>query len=63
MSGSALIGATVRNDKHEAAGKIEDVYLDANGAIKTVVVSVGGLLGVGSKNVAVRWSDLKLARR
>ncbi|MBI2741301.1 MAG: PRC-barrel domain-containing protein [Rhodospirillales bacterium] len=62
MSGNALIGATVRNDRREAVGKIEDVYLDANGAIKTVVVSVGGFLGVGSKNVAVRWSDLKLSR-
>ena len=62
MSGNALIGATVRNDKREAVGKIEDVYVDNNGAIKTVVVSVGGFLGVGAKNVAVKWSDLKLSR-
>jgi hypothetical protein len=27
-----------------------------------VVVSVGGFLGVGSKNVAVNWTDLKFAR-
>jgi sporulation protein YlmC with PRC-barrel domain len=62
MSGNALIGATVRNDKREAVGKVEDVYVDSSGAIKTVVVSVGGFLGVGSKNVAVKWSDLKLSR-
>src|SRR5262249_37284886 len=55
MSGHALIGATVRNDKREAVGKVEDVYVDSSGAIKTVVVSVGGFLGVGSKNVAVKW--------
>jgi hypothetical protein len=61
-SGNALIGATVRNEKREAVGKIEDVYVDNNGAIKTVVVSVGGFLGVGSKDVAVKWSDLKLSR-
>jgi sporulation protein YlmC with PRC-barrel domain len=62
MSGNALIGATVRNDKREAVGKIEDVYVDNSGAIKTVVVAVGGFLGVGAKDVAVRWSDLKFSR-
>jgi sporulation protein YlmC with PRC-barrel domain len=62
MSGDALIGATVRNDRREAVGKIEDVYVDSSGAIKTVIVSVGGFLGVGSKDVAVKWSDLKFSR-
>jgi len=62
MSGNALIGATVRNESRESVGKIEDVYVDNSGAIKTVVVSVGGFLGVGSKDVAVKWSDLKFSR-
>jgi sporulation protein YlmC with PRC-barrel domain len=62
MSGNALIGATVRNENREAVGKVEDVYVDNGGAIKTVVVSVGGFLGVGSKDVAVKWSDLKFSR-
>lgn len=62
MSGNALIGATVRNENREAVGKIEDIYVDNNGAIKTVVVAVGGFLGVGAKDVAVKWSDLKFSR-
>lgn len=62
MSGDVLIGTSVRNENRETVGKIEDVYVDNNGAIKTVVVSVGGFLGVGSKNVAVKWSDLKFSR-
>jgi len=62
MSSHALIGATVRNEKREAVGKVEDVYVDNSGAIKTVVVSVGGFLGVGAKDVAVKWSDLKFLR-
>jgi sporulation protein YlmC with PRC-barrel domain len=62
MSGNALIGATVRNENREAVGKIEDVYVDSSGAIKTVVVAVGGFLGVGAKDVAVKWSDLKFSR-
>jgi hypothetical protein len=62
VSGNALIGAKVRNAAKETVGSIEDVYLDAKGAVDSVVVSVGGFLGVGTKNVAVKWSDLKVGR-
>ena len=62
MSSNALIGAAVRNERREAVGKIEDVYVDDSGAIKTVVVAVGGFLGIGAKDVAVKWSDLKFSR-
>lgn len=62
MSANALIGAKVRNEARDVVGEIEDVYVDKNGAIKAVIVSVGGFLGVGTKNVAVKWSDIKFAR-
>ena len=62
VSGNALIGAKVHNAAKETVGSIEDVYLDAKGAVDSVVVSVGGFLGVGAKNVAVKWSDLKVGR-
>jgi sporulation protein YlmC with PRC-barrel domain/ketosteroid isomerase-like protein len=62
ISGNALIGAKVHNAAKETVGSIEDVYVDAKGAIESVVVSVGGFLGVGNKHVAVKWSDLKVGR-
>ena len=62
MSAEALIGKTVKNVTNETVGKIDDVYLDASGAVKLVVVSVGGFLGVGSKTVAVPWTDMKFGR-
>jgi sporulation protein YlmC with PRC-barrel domain len=62
MSAEALIGKTVKNATNENVGKIDDVYLDASGSVKLVVVSVGGFLGVGSKTVAVPWADLKFGR-
>jgi sporulation protein YlmC with PRC-barrel domain len=62
MAASALIGTRVHNDANDTMGKVEDLYVDANGAIKTVVVSVGGFLGMGGKNVAVNWSELKYGR-
>ena len=62
ISGNAFIGTNVRNQNHETIGKVEDVYIDDRGTIKTVVVSVGGFLGMGAKDVAVKWGDIKHSR-
>jgi hypothetical protein len=62
IPGNAFIGTNVRNQSNEIVGKVEDVYIDDRGAIKTVVVSVGGFLGMGTKDVAVRWSDIGRSR-
>jgi sporulation protein YlmC with PRC-barrel domain len=62
MSGAAVIGATVRNENHETVGKVQDIYVDSGGAIKKVVVSVGGFLGMGAKDVVVNWSDIRFSR-
>lgn len=62
MAGSALIGAKIHNDAKETVGSVNDIYLDDSGNVKAVVVSVGGFLGVGAKNVAVKWDDLKFGK-
>ncbi len=58
MGASALLGTKVRNANKESIGKINEIYVDKDAKITVVVVSVGGFLGVGSKDVAVKWSDL-----
>ena len=62
LSANAVIGTKVSNDNKDAVGSVEDLYVDGSGTIKTVVISVGGFLGVGAKDVAVKWSDLKQSR-
>jgi sporulation protein YlmC with PRC-barrel domain len=62
ISANAVIGAKIRNANRDTVGSVQDLYVDASGAIKTVVVSVGGFLGVGSKDVAVKWTDVKPSR-
>jgi sporulation protein YlmC with PRC-barrel domain len=62
LSFNALVGTKVKNDNKDTVGSIEDVYLDGSGQIQTVVLSVGGFLGLGAKDVAVKWSDLKQGR-
>jgi sporulation protein YlmC with PRC-barrel domain len=57
---SALIGASVKNPQGESLGKIDELVIDLQQAqVKTAVVSMGGLLGIGSKYVAVPWSEVK----
>lgn len=62
VSANAVIGAKIRTPERETVGTIQDLYVDRSGSIKTVVIAVGGFLGVGSKDVAVNWSDIKHTR-
>jgi hypothetical protein len=62
MSGSALLGAAVRDNARETIGKVEEVYVSPNGEIKSVVLSIGGFLGIGSRYVLMSWNDLKFHR-
>jgi hypothetical protein len=43
-------------------GEVNDVVLDWNGAVKAVVLGVGGFLGVGEKNVAIEMASLRKVR-
>jgi sporulation protein YlmC with PRC-barrel domain len=62
MAASSLIGTKVRNANKESIGKISDIYLDKDAKVTDVVISVGGFLGVGSKDVAVKWSDITIGQ-
>jgi len=55
-----LIGRTVENANGDNVGEIEAVNVDSSGKISSVIVSVGGFLGVGEKDVALAWSDLNV---
>lgn len=43
-------------------GEINEVILGRDGAVKAVVLGVGGFLGMGEKNVAVSMDDVKFVR-
>jgi len=63
ISGNALLGASVRNAAGELVGKIEDVYIARTGEVKSVVLSVGGFLGIGARYVLMSWNDVGVDRR
>lgn len=61
---SALIGESVYSSDAKDAqtiGEIEELLVTENGAIDAVVIGIGGFLGVGEKDVAVNFKDLKWA--
>lgn len=42
-------------------GDINDVLVSQNGSVNAVIISVGGFLGIGEKDVAVNMSALQMA--
>ena len=59
---SDLIGKSVVNAQDESIGEINDLVTDQSGKIVAVLIGTGGFLGIGEKDVGVRFEDLKLAR-
>jgi hypothetical protein len=57
-----LIGQSVYNSQDEAIGDINDLVTDQGGKIVAVLIGSGGFLGLGEKDVALRFEDLRLAR-
>ena len=57
-----VIGLNVYNSKNEKIGDINDLIIDANGAVSHAIVGVGGFLGMGEKNVAIPFASVKMAR-
>jgi hypothetical protein len=60
LRANALIGATLYNDQKQTIGTISDLLIDKDNKIAKAVLSVGGFLGVGSRLVAVPFTDLKI---
>ena len=60
---SDIYKADVYDNSEDKIGVVTDLIVDNSGTVTTAVVSVGGLLGVGKKDVAVPFKDLKVASR
>ncbi|MGB3389442.1 MAG: PRC-barrel domain-containing protein [Pseudaminobacter sp.] len=63
---SNVIGETVYNgtgDDAENIGRVNDVVIGADGKIESVVIGVGGFLGLGEKNVAVNYGEVEWAEQ
>jgi hypothetical protein len=57
---SGLVGANVYSPADEWIGDVNDLIVDTNGALKGVVIGVGGVMGIGEKEVAFEIAKLKV---
>ena len=58
---SKLIGRDVYNLQNEDIGEVSDLVIDNGRTLKAIVVSVGGFLGIGERNVALAPNSVVLS--
>ena len=60
--GSNLIGAKVMSASQEKIGRIANLVVNDDGAVEAAVISIGGVFGLGAKEVAVTYKSLNIVR-
>lgn len=50
-------------DDWDDIGEVNNLIVGRDGAVRAVVIGVGGFLGIGEKNVALRMGDLKFLKK
>src|SRR5258708_35297529 len=55
-----LIGRKIQDAQNETIGQITSVYIGPNGHVDSVMVGVGGFLGLGEREGKIAWSDLRV---
>jgi hypothetical protein len=58
---SKLKGTGVLGSDNQKLGDIVDILLDKGGQVRALIVGVGGVLGVGAKEVAIELSEFREA--
>jgi sporulation protein YlmC with PRC-barrel domain len=54
---------TVYDRQDDSIGKIDDVLIDREGKVTSLIIGVGGFLGMGEKDVAVKFQDVHLTKK
>jgi sporulation protein YlmC with PRC-barrel domain len=55
-----LIGMNVKDPVGEDLGSIEDVIVGQDGRVQHIIISHGGVLGIGGRNTPVPWEAAQL---
>lgn len=57
-----ILGATVKNPAGDTLGKVQDLFITGANDVTQAILSVGGVLGMGEKQVAVPYDKLQVSR-
>lgn len=63
LSISTYYNEDVYDNQNNKIGDVNDILLDKDGRVSTVIIGVGGFLGIGEKDVAVPFNALKVAEK
>lgn len=61
MLSSNVVGLDVYDDQHHNLGKIKDLAFDDSKKVTAYIVSVGGVLGMGARYIAVNPEAIAIA--
>ncbi|HXG05438.1 MAG TPA: PRC-barrel domain-containing protein [Candidatus Binatia bacterium] len=63
VDAGSIIGSPVRGADGRDVGKVDRLMVDPkDGRISTVVISMGGTLGMGGRNVSVPWQSVRIGQ-
>jgi len=63
IASDSLIGTTVKDQQGKDIGEVSKLMIDPNGGrVTSVIISRGGTLGMGAKEMSLPWDALKLQR-
>jgi sporulation protein YlmC with PRC-barrel domain len=59
---SNLMKSTVKNAGGESVGTINDALFDRTGQVTHYIIGGGGFLGIGERNVAIPFDNMRISR-
>lgn len=61
IKGNGVIGADVRGSDDKKIGAVNELLMTPDGQVDSVIVSIGGIMGVGDHKVQVPWEQLRFS--
>ena len=60
---SDIYKANVYDPSEHKIGDVSDLMIDSNGNVTAAIISVGGFLGIGQKDVVIPFKELQISMR
>ena len=63
VDANSIVGSTVRSSDGRDIGKVSRLMVDpSDGRVTTVIMTIGGTLGVGGETVSIPWGSVRVGQ-